>query len=737
MSSNVKPRVASLSSWLSPFGRPQLKPARLFLTPNQLYYLLSRFDELGVNTGPTNIRLENLHAAPSSSSNYVSFLAQAQQPKIRSYDADSIHSVTSVRSLVSSMSHALSNMSFSAPSAAKIAKQEAVAKEDVRYLYSCFTKIPCLKLSIDHRLRPITSFEEFPFDTAVPVTIFKNLTAFEVADIDFRSVFGWDFLADNLQSLTIKRACLDNLCEVLNDVVLDDMDQRRRRSSKATQPSGLPLATPSHISKFPPFLGSISPSMSSPQFIRPRSSDGTEAGQAAEKQGKKLSRSISPKKSSLGRKSSLYSRPQNQDRRSSTSSTSSARLYSPRQSSTSLLLHMTLPSHKWRFLRHLSVPDNGLTAISADSLVPLTDSLQSLDLSSNLLTEVPESLSALVALRALNLSNCLVDSIRSLGRHPLPAITVLNLKGNKLDSLAGIENLKSLQRLDVRENRLTDPAEAARLTCMPNFSEVYLKHNPFTRTHAKHRITTFNLFRAAPGYAEDIIIDGTGPQRSERRYLADRVPEVSRDVIAEFVDTEDLTAALSVNAPENQTVENTVASNEPQTPNPPAKQRAKGPKRRVVEIVDSPTTSASEIDRQARDTSVFMTAPENPHTQIRAQYKDTQASLIDQEYGDTVASPVQTRVTNNLANAEISGFIQEEASTNVSRPDFLRDVSQSNAAYQNRIEALKNDQTDTWLRTIGAHNLTPEESLDPIIAAHAPSGILTPHHATNRTPVNI
>ncbi|TKA69729.1 hypothetical protein B0A49_09250 [Cryomyces minteri] len=322
------------------------------------------------------------------------------------------------------MSSMWSSFGLSSNSAAKIEKQNAAIKEDLKYLYSAFTKIPCLSLAPDHKARLIEGYEEFPFDTAVPLFAFKNLSALEICDIDFRQFFGWDRLAEQLRSLTVKRGQVDDLTDLLVNVVLDDIDKRRRSTSNLL---------------------------------------------------------------SLG----------------------------------------VIPASKWRFLRHLSLADNGLTSISSSSLAPVASILQSLDLSSNLFTEISESLASLVSLRALNLSTCMIESLHSLARNPLPAITTLNLRSNRLSSLAGIQRLFSLERVDLRDNKLSDPTELARLTGIPDLQEIYVTRNPFTRTHANYRVTIFNLFRMTPGYSEDIIIDSTGPSYNERRQLVDRAPEAA------------------------------------------------------------------------------------------------------------------------------------------------------------------------------------------------------------------
>lgn len=176
-----------------------------------------------------NVRLENIHNDVSQS--YVSFLNKPQRSK---GDRDSIHSVSSVRSVMSGMSALWSSIGLgSKDSASKSEKVKAALDADLKYLYSAFTKIPCLRLAPDHRARLIRGYEEFPFDTAVPLHAFKNLSVLEIIDIDYRSFFGWDRLSEQLRTLTLKRANVEDMADLLTGIVLDDIDKRRRRSSKA------------------------------------------------------------------------------------------------------------------------------------------------------------------------------------------------------------------------------------------------------------------------------------------------------------------------------------------------------------------------------------------------------------------------------------------------------------------------------------------------------------------------
>ncbi|KAL8874614.1 MAG: hypothetical protein Q9174_000077 [Haloplaca sp. 1 TL-2023] len=527
-SSSVSSALAAALSFASlNFTSQSIKPAKLTLTPHHLFYLLSRFEELGVSVGPLSVRTENLHAE-ASPANYVSFLSQAQRPHGRS-DRDSIHSVSSVRSVMSGMSVLWSNLGSSS-SAAKSEKTQAQLTLDLKYLYSAFTKIPSLRLSSGRTAHLIRDYEEFPFDTAVPLFAFKNLSVLEICGVDFRQFFGWDRLADQLRSLTVKHANVDDPVDIFTSIVLDDMDKRRRRSSKnhpspiLTWPTSPPLRF-AETAKVPPTLCS------------PISGD--QSGQSASPQdgGPSTPRnpSVSPHRPLSSRQNVSFRHVRGNStkikRSGSGSSDSSLNSNSPSiaaykpGSSSNLQLATILPASKWRFLRHVSLADNALTSISAGSLAPLSNTLRSLDLSSNLFTDVPDGISDLTVLRALNLSHCMIEGLQSLIRNPLPAITALNVRANRLHSIVGIERLLSLERLDVRENRMRDPTELSRLTGLPDFREVWVARNPFTRSHGRYRLTIFNLFRSTPGLMDDITIDGSSPLYNERRHLVDRAKE--------------------------------------------------------------------------------------------------------------------------------------------------------------------------------------------------------------------
>lgn len=731
-----------------------MKPAKLTLTPHHLYFLLTKFEDLGVDVGPLNVRLENLHSdvAPG---NYVSFLGQAPKSRGRQSDADSLKSVSSVRSVMSSMSSVWSALSLS-NSVAKQEKQMAQHRDDIKYLYSCFTKIPALRLSPDHRAPLISGFEEFPFDTAVPLFVFKNLGALEICDLDFRQMYGWDRLAEQVRSLTVKRGNVDDPIDLLFNIVLDDMDKRRRRSSKAPVPStpstshsGLPWPAASPRAKYAELARSfstpVSPQVAEQRRVSAAGSPGSinnMMARAASGDGKtqtqtqtprRRQRSISPARPNSSRHGSLH-RPHRSGastmRRSSGSSGSSTHEASPRHSTTDLSMTTMLPSSKWRFLRHLSLAENGLTYLSAASFAPVASTLQSLDLSGNLFSEVPDALASLTHLRALNLSNCMIDSLQSLARSPLPAITTLNVRSNRLLTLSGVERLLSLERIDVRDNRLHDPTELARLTAIPDIRDVYVAKNRFTRTHSNYRITIFNLFRSHPGHSEDVTVDSQGPTSAEKKQLVDRVPEpevvpvVRPDPEDEATDPDQVKPRDSPLAPAEYTPV-------PGSGSPPlsyghrrttsdmgprvSQRKKKAPRRRIVELsqaeaaaspphldVSEPEALPQLAEMQPRPES----ESEEPLTPIATPYH-TAPTTQARETSTATRPTLETSLSTPTPPPRIRDTSDDDDNSPVRAPEG---VDSNTDMYRQKIEALKSDFGPNWLTALNDDRFSEERS---------------------------
>ena len=723
--------AAAFSLGALSFTSQSIKPAKLTLTPHHLFYLLSRFEELGIVIGPMNVRLENIHA-DTSHDNYVSFLDQSQMSRGRS-DRDSIHSVSSVRSVMSGMSSLWSSFGIgSSSNSAKTEKAKAQLQIDIKYLYSAFTKIPCLRLSPDRKARLIGGYEEFPFDTAVPLLAFKNISALEICDLDFRQFFGWDRLAEQLRSLTVKRGHVDDPLDLLTGIVLDDMDKRRRRSSKAqgSPNAGWPSSPSPRYSDFSRISTPGSPvdiklgGSSSPQnnlYVRGDSDP-------PKSQYRPRTKSTSPTRPSSSRQgsSNRYIRGNGAKvkRSGSGSSTSSSHSFGPirTRSSSNLLSMGFLPASKWRFLKHLSLADNGLTSISTSSLAPLAYTLHSLDVSSNLLVEVPDCFALLVALRALNLSNCMIESLHSLARNPLPAITALNLRQNRLRSIAGVERLLSLERLDLRDNRLADPTEIARLTGIPDIREIWVVGNPFVKTHGAYRITIFNLFRGTAGYADDIVIDATSPGYNERRQLRDRTVEsegvpVVKPLPADWGLTPDTESHNPVSIQDHLN-QNYVEENPRPQPRTTQSEiaigsgrRKRGPRRRIVDLSMDESQTRSSFNESLRKPQVAFADSSGDSTlgsdSVSLQ-KPKSTLSIPQSMSLEVPQDVPSSTNQTLPSAY--AFPPAGARDKIpTLADELRGLNLNGESYRRKVESLKDEFGSAWLNILSRDNWTSRE----------------------------
>lgn len=762
-SSATSALAAAFSLGALSFTSHNIKPAKLTLTPHHLFYLLSRFEELGIAIGPMNIRLESLQAEQSPA-NYVSFLSHPQKSTGRS-DRDSIHSVASVRSVMSNMSSLWSGLGLGgSSSAARTEKAKAQLEADLKYLYSAFTKIPCLRLSPDRKARLIAGYEEFPFDTAVPLVAFKNLSALEICDVDFRQFYGWDRLADQLRSLSVKRAQVDDPSDLLVGIVLDDMDKRRRRSSKA-QSSPMPAWPPSpatrHIDLARTNSAPGSPVMddkygtsTSPRNIV----YGRAETEISVPRTHTRTKSTSPTRPTSSRQGTTYRHVRANGGKlkrsgSGSSNSSNTSLHSPSRtrSSSHLLSLGILPASKWRFLKHLSLADNALTSLTASSLSPLANTLHSLDLSSNLFSDVPDALASLTALRALNLSNCMIESLHSLARNPLPAITALNLRSNRLASLAGVERLFSLERLDLRDNRLSDPTEIARLTGIPDIREIWVFKNPFVRSYSNYRVTILNLFRGTPGYTEDILVDATAPGYSERRQLRERVAETEGVSILKPAPV-DWDLHLSIHSVDAASKVPNDLDERPKRPPPLVTQsefnvgsarRKRGLKRRIVDLsVDEGLvvkTSNTILDELPKKEIKFadVEGAETHHAQ--QQPPIARLSIPPAHVEDDLLPPVSL---NPRLHTVISA---PEVPRALPCPDPAEDLGKAIAgelqhlnlngeAYRRRVEAMKDEFGAAWLNVLSQdalHGQRPEQPSP--LPSYSPVAPLRPEISGMRT----
>lgn len=470
---------------------PRRDPLVLKFDPHHLYYLLLKFDELGIpNMGELDVEVEGGTTRPMSvdyssvpgagrggrAGSLFSGLPGAGMLGFPSASASASNGddTRSIRSGMSSFSFGSGWWGLGGGGAQAPTKEQEAA--NVRYIYSSCTKLPALKLSPFHLVaaaaadrtptlaRAVEGFADCPPPaTCVPLLAFKNLTALVLEDLDPRGFLGWDVLSIQLRSLEVRRGGIEDIGELVCDAPSEDA-ARRTGEERRLKPVGTERKRRAEGVSETSLAG------------RPAASNGDEG------------RPASP-----GAASAAYATP---------------------------------PPLAWSSLRHLALPDNSLTFVPS---LPLTflPTLTSLDLSSNLLISIPPALAHLTSLRSLNLSDNMIDSLLGVAK-ALGALTALNLSRNRLENLSGLDRLAALERLDVRDNAIDDTLEVSRLARLPLLREVYLGGNPFTRARGEGgdeawRVRCFGYFaeEEALGHREVEVgmvrLDGAAMSGSERR----------------------------------------------------------------------------------------------------------------------------------------------------------------------------------------------------------------------------
>ncbi|KAK9456550.1 hypothetical protein V1511DRAFT_456491 [Dipodascopsis uninucleata] len=670
------------------------KALRLSLTPHHLFYLLYRFKSIGLSVGPTSIRLEVLKEN-SSPKNYVSFLndKQASSRSKLGGDSESLGSATSVQTTMSTFSSIFNRTAFNKERARRTAEQDLI------YLYSAFTKLPALRLTQDPKSKVIEGFEEFPFDRAVPLTPFKNISSLELVDIDVRAFYGWNAVSERLKTLIVRNGMLDDPIELICALVLDDMDRRRRRTSTSIPVYAVAANVSDNMMQQPPDIS---------QLLLARVTSGRNGRRSSRSPSRSRSHSRSK---SLDNQNAVDTRLRS-DSLSSVFSTASSTSQQCGSSST------TLTALNWHLLRVLSLADNGISSVSSESMEPLAESLVSLDLSNNMLFSIPEALSRLSRLSSLNISYNQIVSLHSLSHYPLPAITILNLRGNKITSLVGLDRILSLERVDLRDNALTDPTELARLTSAPNIQDIWVAGNPFVSTYSSnYRVTIFNLFRATPGYTDDIVLDDTPPGLLEQRQLIDRVQEyvvptslASYEIVTE---TSEKIASRDKRKEEDDIEKtlpmirtfNIVTSKSKSPSKHKSKSRSSSRAISPSSITSRKSeTSTMSVNRPSSNTVPIKVVNPNPRKPMRRRVvdlDDNAGNLLNGDY--TIEYDKMSTRTVDSSRSK-SPAPSTKSPPRISSPPMSssgeKNWSKQGEEYRKRIEALRNDFGSGWLSVL-------------------------------------
>ncbi|KAI8993895.1 L domain-like protein [Trametes punicea] len=686
---SVEVSVFNPISWFSsdPSAVANAKPVVLSFDPHHLFYLLMRMEALGLDVGSLDVKVDN----PARPMNYISVPTNADKS-----DALSFVSLRSSLSAVSRLSLGAGWWGRPAPPSVDI---------ELKYIYSSFTKVPALSIHAPEPKLISEMTNEPPNENALPLDAFKNLQSLQCTDIDPRSLLGWDRLAQSLRSLTLKRSGLEDVSDIFISAVLDDQARRAGKVS-STKPRriqrGVSRQSSFHSSRLPESV--------------PEGNEDAEGDSVAEPNEPDTPKASPPPE---------------------------------------------LPSLTWAFLRHLSLADNALTFLPTSFLSRLT-SLTHLDLSSNLLVSVPSGLSALYNLVYLNLSDNMIDSVLGIYTK-LGGVLTLNLSKNRLESICGLERLLALERVDLRHNLIEESAEIGRLATLPNIAEVWIEGNPLVEMEESYRIRCFDFFWKEK---KSILLDGSPPGFYEKRYLTSPPPEQmtsSRPLsvaqsppIVPVGSPSKLNAGLGPRASPLHSSPNDSPASQPTSPHLAAARGRKKRNKRIVDLdggregSDAGSASASRPTATPRTTSPDKHVPvseqhpsppmvrqgpseQNRQTPAAASVKPTPVAKPMSRHSRHMTEFAPSPSTNLADSTEAfapsshgslrksstisrSGVRRARVSASVYEPskdETMESQFREADAFRARIEALRSDMGEGWLKVFNQSQLASPRAVQP------------------------
>ncbi|CAG8734157.1 9849_t:CDS:2, partial [Racocetra persica] len=190
------------------------------LDPQHLYYLLTKFNDLGLDVGAFEMAAD----------------FRCNDDDILDIDLkDETASITSANS-VSSISSAMSSLSLFTgwTGWAAAAQPNIPIKEEVLYIYRAFTKLSGLKLSIITQ-KKIGGSSDLPIGTMLSLNLFKCLTHLEIYGLSPKMFDGWDILQEKLEYFSMRKCLIDDISEIFIDAVVDGLKRRKGKDVKTDE----------------------------------------------------------------------------------------------------------------------------------------------------------------------------------------------------------------------------------------------------------------------------------------------------------------------------------------------------------------------------------------------------------------------------------------------------------------------------------------------------------------------
>ncbi|RXW13231.1 hypothetical protein EST38_g12629 [Candolleomyces aberdarensis] len=388
------------------------KPVILSTDTHHLFYVLMRLEALEYPVGTLDVQIDN----PSRPMAYVNLFVPP--------DKSDTLSLASFRSSLSAVSRlSLGGGWWNRADVPTI-------DSDLKFIYSSFTKLPALAIHAPTKSAIEELMQDPPGQNALPLDSFKNLQTLQCVDIDPRTLLGWDRLAESLRSLTIKKSGLEDISDLFIGAVIDDQARRegsasRKRKRRIPQRSRLSTPLPEAVHEADEEASEVKTDQEPPPPPSP---------------------SPTPQFSSL----------------------------------------------KWAFLKYLSLSDNALTFIPAEPLSHLTSlthldlssnllvsvppalsslyNLVSLNLSDNMIDSVLGIYLNLGQILYLNLAHNRLESLCGLER--LHALERVDLRTNLIEESSEVGRLATLPNISqlwIEGNPFVEYEEQYRVACFNYF----------------------------------------------------------------------------------------------------------------------------------------------------------------------------------------------------------------------------------------------------------------------------
>ncbi|KAL9537531.1 hypothetical protein MBANPS3_011694 [Mucor bainieri] len=340
----------------------------------------------------------------------------------------------------------------------------------------------------------------------------------------------------------------------------------------------------------------------------------------------------------------------------------------------------------WSELKMLSLQDNSLTTMD-DEPAHLVRSITHLNLSSNLLIDIPAALASLYNLSCLNLSHNMISFTTGINT-VLGNIQELDLRGNRLTVLAGLDRLWALERLDVRDNRIDDAAEIGRLTALPNISDIWVEGNPFTKLQPDYRVDIFSVFKNSD---LDIDLDGTKPTFAERRRIHAPAHANSATISATIATTEPAATKKWPTAQSQQQKEDgdsiTSHSTAPVVASKKiARAKTKGNKRQI-------RLGQAAIEEEIPIPAAAAAAEEENNKKHVHRLADLEEAVQQEQVSARRAASVRSRRSKKGSSAEEKAAATAAALSGES-------TKKSSEAFRKKIEAMRREAGTEWLRVL-------------------------------------